>query len=741
MKTGSSAVADFRYRAFISYSHADKAWGDWLHKALETCTLPKRLVGQTTAAGTVPRRLAPIFRDRDELASAHDLGAKVNEALAHSANLIVICSPRSAGSRWVNEEVLAYKRLGRGQRIFCLIVDGEPNASDLPGRESEECFCPALRFQIGEDGKLTETRAEPVAADARAGKDGKADAKLKLIAGLLDLGFDQLKQRELRRRARRMTVVAVLALLVMTVTTLLAISAVIARNDANSARQAAERRQKQAEELVNFMLGDLNDKLSQINRLDIIESVDDKAMDYFKSLPTSDVTDKAIVQRAKALERIGSVRLDQGHLPAALDSYQASLLLLSAQARKKPHDMPLQLAWAEVESWIGMTLWFQGHLDKAERSFRSAQQILERVENTGATDPEFMLQMQNVESNLGHVLESRGKLDAARTSYLNALDLAKRLVAMNPDNVAWNVQLGSDHNNLGKLALTRGDLVTAIAEYAADDRIETAQSTRDPNNNDQRQNMFRVRAILGRTLALAGETDAAIRDLREAVGIAEELHEQDTTITSISETLALYRMQLSRLLRLTDNLPEALKRTDQSLATFAALTRQDPSNASWQGEFAQARTERAAQLAASGRHQQAQAHLQAALGWLDPALQKHPEDRATLLAALDARLLLAKLQGDPEARAQRESCLAAIDAVENGANDPRLLALRVDALLSLGRPLEAKPVIDTLRASGYRDPAFIRVLQQARIDYPPNARVQQQIQAALSAATNSATLR
>lgn len=95
----------FRYRAFISYSHQDKAWADWLHKALEIYAVPKRLVGQTTAAGVIPKRLTPIFRDRDELASAHDLDRKVNEALAQSANLIVICSPRAADSHWVNEEV------------------------------------------------------------------------------------------------------------------------------------------------------------------------------------------------------------------------------------------------------------------------------------------------------------------------------------------------------------------------------------------------------------------------------------------------------------------------------------------------------------------------------------------------------------------------------------------------------------------------------------------------------------
>ncbi|HSC13094.1 MAG TPA: toll/interleukin-1 receptor domain-containing protein, partial [Rhodanobacteraceae bacterium] len=245
-----------RYFAFISYSHQDETWAQWLHKTLETWRVPKRLVGQTTAAGVIPSRLLPIFRDRDELASATDLGRTVNAALAQSKNLIVICSPASAKSRWVNEEVLAFKRLGHAERIFCLIVGGEPNASDIAGREAEECFAPALRFEIGADGQPTPRRTEPIAADAREGKDGKANAKLKLIAGLLDVGFDALKQREMQRRNRRLAIVTAAALVVMAITTTLAITAVIARND-------AERRQKQAEDLVGFMLGDLNDKLSQ----------------------------------------------------------------------------------------------------------------------------------------------------------------------------------------------------------------------------------------------------------------------------------------------------------------------------------------------------------------------------------------------------------------------------------------------------------------------------------------------
>lgn len=52
--TQASAVPVFRYRAFISYSHQDKSWAGWLHKALETYAIPKRLVGQTTTASVTP---------------------------------------------------------------------------------------------------------------------------------------------------------------------------------------------------------------------------------------------------------------------------------------------------------------------------------------------------------------------------------------------------------------------------------------------------------------------------------------------------------------------------------------------------------------------------------------------------------------------------------------------------------------------------------------------------------------
>jgi len=206
----------YKYWAFLSYSHKDKATGEWLHKALEAYKIPKLLRGRDTKVGPIPARLFPIFRDREELAAAPELGNQLEVALKESRYLVVVCSPASATSPWVNKEVAFFKSLSREDRVLPLIIDGEPYASEELGREKEECFPKALRFRVGPDGQLKSQRAEPLAADARADKDGRENALLKLIAGMLDVGFDSLRQRDLEQRnARLRRIVGASAILVI----------------------------------------------------------------------------------------------------------------------------------------------------------------------------------------------------------------------------------------------------------------------------------------------------------------------------------------------------------------------------------------------------------------------------------------------------------------------------------------------------------------------------------------------
>ena len=447
-------TAEYKYWAFISYSHADARWADWLHKSLERYRIPARLVGRTTATGTVPKKLFPVFRDRDELAGSSELGSSLQDALRQSRFQIVIASANSARSRWVGEEIRYFKSLGRSSRVLALIVDGEPNATDK-GQPELECFAEALRFQVAPDGSVANTPAEQVAADARKHADGKNNALLKLIAGLLGVGFDELRQRELQARNRRLAALASVATAVSAVTVVLAIFAYNARND-------AVRRQQQAEDLLQFMLGDLRDKLEPIGKLSILDAVGKKGMEYFATLDQRDLTDSGLSSRAKALRQIGDLRIKQGDLKGASESFGEALRLDEELARRHPKDTALLSNMAKSEYTMGEAHYVKGELEQAlawwQRQAATAQRLLELEPDS----PEWSHDYANAHMNLGALELNRNKLDEAQVELEIALARQKKLVDRNPAQLPYFNTLSSIYGWLHNLELARRNWSRAI---------------------------------------------------------------------------------------------------------------------------------------------------------------------------------------------------------------------------------------------------------------------------------------
>jgi len=244
------------YKAFISYSHCDESWARWLQRSLENYRVPKRLVGSDGAYGPIPRRLNPIFRDREDLSSAADLTSKIKEEIAESETLIVVCSPAAASSRWVNEEVRRFREMGRGDRILALIVDGDPQATD----PAIACF-PETLVQSA-DG----SRTEPLAADVRKYADGKKLSSLKLVAGILGIRLDELRRRDAQRRTRKRIIYSMSVVILASIVGWLAYSAATSRAHARAQRANTE-------DLLGFMLGDLK-RLGPIEGLEMIQPDD-----------------------------------------------------------------------------------------------------------------------------------------------------------------------------------------------------------------------------------------------------------------------------------------------------------------------------------------------------------------------------------------------------------------------------------------------------------------------------------
>jgi hypothetical protein len=224
-------ATDFKYWAFISYAPEDDKWANWLHKGLECYRVPKNIVGKQGRDGAVPGRAFPCFRDRDELAASGNRRDDIERALRQSRFLIVVCSPYAVRSQSVDEEIRFFKSLGREDRVLFLIVGEAPEAETREAMLAR--FIPAAA--------RSSVTSEPNVADARSGRDGKPNALLKLLAGILGVSFDDLKQRAVEREHLRMqfALSAVGALLV--IFALLSVQAFVQRQRAlQSEKQAVE---------------------------------------------------------------------------------------------------------------------------------------------------------------------------------------------------------------------------------------------------------------------------------------------------------------------------------------------------------------------------------------------------------------------------------------------------------------------------------------------------------------------
>lgn len=199
-----------RYRAFVSYSQKDKRWAKRIHAALETYRVPEGIIiSDSNIRLGNKRTLGRFFRDDDELAGSSSLGAALTGAIDDSENLIVICSPRAAKSKWVNDEIIRFKSRRDPNKVFAIIVDGEPNASDC-GHPEQECFPLALRRVVSPDGTVTEAADEPIAPDLR--KEPFKKLLARVVAGLLAVSFDALWQREQRRQRTRFLMASLIVL-------------------------------------------------------------------------------------------------------------------------------------------------------------------------------------------------------------------------------------------------------------------------------------------------------------------------------------------------------------------------------------------------------------------------------------------------------------------------------------------------------------------------------------------------
>ncbi|MEM8942088.1 MAG: toll/interleukin-1 receptor domain-containing protein, partial [Pseudomonadota bacterium] len=465
---------EFKYKAFLSYSHEDRRWANWLHRRLETYRVPRRLVGQSGSLGEIPARLSPVFRDREELPSSADLSQEIDSALAASETLIVICSPNAAKSRWVNAEIEAFIRLRDADRVLCFVVDGEPSSNDPERNPFPAVFA----------------NREPIAADAREVGDGRNAALLKIVAGLVGLGFDALRQREQQRRQRRLAVISVASFAGFLLTSGLAVNAYLARLEAESQRALAEAERATSQRTAEFMIDIFNvvDPAIARGREVSAKEVLDRGQAKIDLL-----VDEPSVQRS-LLHTLGLVNTGIGEYESAVALLSRSLALPSSGENR----LETEVALAEALHLNGSMQESADRYEQVRNQLQAQQREWDRI--TSLTY-----------NGLGEVLAELDELDRAEEYHREALKQAEAAQAGSTPDLARSLHgLGTVLLYQNRLEEAGRLLQRALLVY------QTAYGGDHPR-------VLESHNTLTTFYYVSGDFNAAVRELEATAGIIERV--------------------------------------------------------------------------------------------------------------------------------------------------------------------------------------------------------------------------
>ena len=687
-----------RYYAFLSYSHQDKELADWLHRELERFRVPSALAGRLTATGVVPRRLTPIFRDQHDLSAGDDLAVEIEAALAASQFLVVLCSPRAASSRWMNLEIESFKRTRPEGCVLAAVAAGEPFASDMPGREEEESFPPALRYKYDRRGHRTAKRAEPLAADFRENGEGRRLAFLKLVAGMLGVGLDELVQREQTRHHRRLALVAAASIAGMAMTSTLAVTAI-------QARDAAREQRRQAENLIAFMVGDLKDKLEPIGKLDVLDGVGSRVLGYYSHQNTSELTNDALLQRSRALSLMAEVAFSRGESNSALRLYREAMAGTAETVRRNPDDAEAIFEHAQNVFYVGQIAEKNGDFSTAEKFLREYQRLAVRMVALGPDNMKWRMEKQYADFDLGVLLYDQRRFAEAAALFSSALKTIEAISTADPTNRDYQVQTAESLTWLADALAAVGRYDEAIAARQRD--IALLQSLFAKTDDvDYRSRLVPAQRTLAALYRDRGQRDLAIEQFQLAIRNADALAALEPDNAEwLSRGVTTHAALAWEFLN-EGRTAEAANEARVVCSGAGKLMTRDARKPDYRRGYQSCMTLRASVALRSGAKDEA---LQFANRAIDTARSVHtidPVEDAHFIAR--TYWLLGNVQqaigNAPAARTAWTSALAAIPA--NAPEKPDETALHAAILELLGRGTEAASLRRRLDQLGYRNPEF-----------------------------------
>ena len=683
---------NFRYWGFLSYSHDDRRAAERLHRALESYRIPARLVGLDGPFGPVPARILPIFRDRDELKAGRSLGPEVEQALSVSRCLILLCSPASAASPWVEAEVAAFGKLNPEGPLFCVFLAGDPVAK---GRE-EDCLPAAAKARFNAIPGMGESG--PVAVDLRPDHDGWRLAVHKIVAGLTGLPLDQLVQRDARRRHQRMAwLVAALAGIAF-VLGALAIMAYQARDEARSQRA-------QAEGLIEFMLVDLRKQLEPAGRLDALDAVGARALSYYDQQPLTSLDSDSLGRRASALHLIGEIHQRRGDIKAARVAF-ANASVATAESLSRDPSNPVRLyEHAQSVFWNGSIDWVYGDTAAAEKAFLQYARLARALSAQDPGNVEWLAEVGYAHSNLGMLLLANGQTAQAIPHFQQSLRINRKRATLPGDTDVVQLDIAQDRSVLSSAHFVSRQLALAIAEREEELDVYARLLSADPDNALVKERKMSSHRFMGEMALSSGELEAAKLHIDRSMQLAQEQSKLDSENITWQQSLAKSLLLASEQARRAGKIDQAKQHLDAALKLVSTYLVRDSEAWVWRVDLQEsAAIQEAALYMLTGDEGRAKRVLKQS----EQRLMLATPDAQSAMSVVRFRIINSAMQGELAERTgdpglATKYWLRVVELAENQVEgiDGAAAASLAKALKGLGRTHDAGELSTQLAAAGY----------------------------------------
>jgi DNA-binding winged helix-turn-helix (wHTH) protein/tetratricopeptide (TPR) repeat protein len=528
----------------------------------------------------------------------------------------------------------------------------------------------------------------------------------------------QVSDRRVRQRGQ-------LRMAAMTLIVALAVLACSLGVTAFLAQRAAEARRSEAESLMDYMLGDFTDKLRPLGRLDLLENVSGKALQYLSGSDGAGLSPAALTLRAKGLQTIGEVSRSRGDSHQALDALLQAHTILRRQAALAPRDAQVLKNLGDNAYWVAQIHKDRNDWQAAETSLRDYLKYADLLHGLAPDNPEWWVEQSYAHNNLGALAQTRGKPAQAAPEFMASIALKQRALDKTPDSTSVAAELADSYSWLAAARESLGELDEAQRLYAQEMRLVRGLRERFPGEAMWTYREVRAlqhRAMIG--VALGLDTHA-LDDYEAARRLFAPLVEQDPNNRAWQVELANLEQERLRVLGRSVPAGTLLPRLEDVHRTLHAALEMDPKNASWARREALSLTRLADALQDAGKQQAAQAAAADALDKLRGLYQRNPSDVSIRLALVDVLLLSATLQQSTNNYTPfRLSCKQAygmLDAEALSSSDYKVLDAWTRINLCLENQALADKAIQRLVQVGYRDASFVHLMSNLKKDsYGPD---------------------